>query len=54
MPFLIMAKTEVNGKFTSDLYKYLKKNSILFNLDKSCGKPIESDFCKVLIYFISF
>ncbi len=45
-----MAKCEVNGKYTSDIYKYLKRNSILFDTNLSNAKPIRQDFCKVFYY----
>ena len=35
-----MARTEVNGEYTSPLYKYLKKNSLLFDVRKVSARPI--------------
>ena len=45
-----MARTEINGKFTSQIYKYLKKNSLLFDIRKVASNPIKSDFCKVNLF----
>ena len=45
--FKIMAKVEINGQYTSDLYKYLKRNSHLFNVMQQNSMPIRSDFNKV-------
>lgn len=35
-----MARSEVNGEHATPLFKYLKKNSLLFDVRKVSARPI--------------
>jgi len=47
--FPIFAKVEVNGEYTAPVYKYLKKNSSLYNFKLLNASAIKEDFCKFLV-----
>lgn len=45
----ISAPLDVNGQSTHPLFKFLRKNSPLFDFKLSTAKPIPSDFSKFLV-----
>ena len=47
--FPLFAKTDVNGKDTCDVYKYLRSNSELYDTSKKEVKEIPWNFAKFLV-----
>ena len=45
--FPIFSKMEVNGMHTHSIFKFMKRNSDLFDYNSLSCKPIKKDFCKV-------
>ena len=44
-----MAKTNVNGKNTNDIYKFLRSKSALYDSQKKVAKEIPWNFTKFLV-----
>jgi len=47
--FLVMGKCEVNGKGTSEVYRWLKSNSELYNKSTGKTKDISWNYAKFLV-----
>ncbi|EGR28328.1 hypothetical protein IMG5_178250 [Ichthyophthirius multifiliis] len=45
----ILGKLEINGQYIHPLYKFLKRNSVLYNYKIMNGIKINEDFCKFLV-----
>jgi ribosomal protein L22 len=44
-----MAKTDINGKNTHDVFKYLRRNSVLYNQKKNVVREVPWNFTKFLV-----
>ncbi len=49
--FPIFAKLDVNGKYTDYIYRYLKRNSSLFDQKLMTTNKIQNDYSKVINLF---
>ena len=47
--FHMMARTDINGKNTHDLYKYLRRNSVLYDEKKNVVREVPWNFTKFLV-----